>query len=198
MGSVPPVRCTSHFDRGPHCASPFPGHAGSGPRYAPPVGHEDDPDRDAILARRRKLVALALTGVTSLGACGEDAMPGPCLSPPIDPSQQTQQEVREPRDPNAGPVAPEGEDTPPRPPPMPCLSPVGPPEPMPPPMPCLRPMRREEPPPPPPLPCLSPPLPEAEEPLLDPPPLTDGPRETDETPELQPLPQPAPCLSRLR
>lgn len=46
----------------------------------------DDPDRDAILARRTRLVAVALSGITSLAACAD---PAPCLSPPVrEPPQQ--------------------------------------------------------------------------------------------------------------
>lgn len=58
------------------------------------MGHEDDPDREAILARRRKLVAVALSGLTTLGACGGDPAPAPCLEPPI--------EVRESQGESAG------------------------------------------------------------------------------------------------
>ena len=39
----------------------------------------DDPDREAILARRKKLIAVALAGLTSAAACGDDAEPTTCL-----------------------------------------------------------------------------------------------------------------------
>ena len=41
---------------------------------------DDDPDRAAILSRRRKLIAVALAGLTSAAGCGDDADPMPCLS----------------------------------------------------------------------------------------------------------------------
>lgn len=57
----------------------------------------DDPDRDAILRRRNRLVAIALSGVAavSVGGCepcltpiapdsGIDASPMPCLEPPLE------------------------------------------------------------------------------------------------------------------
>jgi len=50
------------------------------------VADSDDPDRDAILARRRRLVALALSGLTSAATtvgCDEQAPPRVCLSAPV-------------------------------------------------------------------------------------------------------------------
>ena len=42
---------------------------------------DDDPDREAILARRKKLIAVALAGLTSAAGCGDDGGigPQPCL-----------------------------------------------------------------------------------------------------------------------
>lgn len=41
---------------------------------------DDDPDREAILARRRKFIAVALAGLTSAAGCGDDAAPEACLN----------------------------------------------------------------------------------------------------------------------
>lgn len=67
----------------------------------------DDEDRDAILRRRQRFLAVALGGVTVVGACGDDddgPPPQVCLSAPF------VDEVPPPADPG--------------PPPMPCLEPV--------------------------------------------------------------------------
>ena len=44
-------------------------------------GQGDDPDRAAILKRRNRFIALALTGMATVGCGGgsEDAEPMPCL-----------------------------------------------------------------------------------------------------------------------
>lgn len=43
-------------------------------------GDGDDPDREAILARRKKLIAVALAGLTSAAGCGgDDGEPMACL-----------------------------------------------------------------------------------------------------------------------
>ena len=43
---------------------------------------EDDPDRAAILARRRQFIALALTGLAACTDKGkQDPPPQPCLKP---------------------------------------------------------------------------------------------------------------------
>ena len=69
----------------------------------------DDEDRDAILRRRNRLVALALSGLATMGC---DALFGPCLS--IDPGP-----ARAPLAPSDGPqLPPEAPETTPRP----CLS----------------------------------------------------------------------------
>ena len=49
------------------------------------MSHEDDPDRDAILARRRRLIALALAGLTATVTMGTDCGGGPdvCLGATI-------------------------------------------------------------------------------------------------------------------
>ena len=65
----------------------------------------DDEDRAAILARRSRLIGLALSGIAVTAGCDDrDPPPGPCLSAPIQES-------------DPGPA------------PMPCLSPVSPEEP---------------------------------------------------------------------
>lgn len=67
-----------------------------------------DEDRDAILRRRNRLVAIALSGLATVGC---DAVAGPCLSPPV--------QVEAPRAPSNGPrLPPEEPDVTPGP----CLS----------------------------------------------------------------------------
>jgi hypothetical protein len=43
------------------------------------VAWDDDEDRKAILARRNRFVAIALTGLAAGPACGDDATPMVCL-----------------------------------------------------------------------------------------------------------------------
>ena len=52
---------------------------------------DEDPDREAILARRRKLIAVALAGLTSAAGCGDDGGlgPQPCLEMAPVPEQTT-------------------------------------------------------------------------------------------------------------
>jgi hypothetical protein len=138
----------------------------------------DDPDRDAILARRHRLVALALSGLLSapLGACDERvADPGACLSvvrelPPSPPPEPrllppsgepmpclSEAIVEPPPDPPPRAEGPNEDDGDPTPAPRPCLSVqrVTPPTH---PAPCLSVERVIPPAPPPPVeptPCLS-------------------------------------------
>lgn len=63
----------------------------------------DDPDRDAILKRRSRFIALALSGLTSAAGCDGRTAPGVCLEAPA--IEQT---------------GDEGEGTTP----LPCLTPV--------------------------------------------------------------------------
>jgi hypothetical protein len=129
-----------------------------------------DPDRRAILSRRQRLIAIALSGLgTTAGGC-DAVSPAPCLEAmPIE---------RPLEPPTGGPMLPETDELPAHPPPMPCLEPTprdavdeGEPaddrqeetapeqaqphpclsRPRPPPMPCLTPRRVE----PQPMPCLS-------------------------------------------
>ena len=47
-----------------------------------------DEDRDAILRRRQRLIALALAGASSIATGCSDAGPTPCLEPAIDSGRQ--------------------------------------------------------------------------------------------------------------
>jgi hypothetical protein len=79
---------------------------------------DDDPDRDAILARRRKLIGAALAGITTVAGCGDNEPPPQvCLSPMV--VEETP--VEEPP-PEVPPEEPEVS-------PQPCLSVVAPPPP---------------------------------------------------------------------
>lgn len=113
----------------------------------------DDPDRAAILGRRNRLIALALSGIGAAAGCGD---PAPCLAPlPREPTVVDEQHTGPtvPEEPAAQPVpclAPEvrpPDEEPEAPPaePMPCLS-VAPDEVVRPaePLPCLTPMRERE------------------------------------------------------
>lgn len=57
-----------------------------GPGTLDGMERDDDHDREAILARRTRLVALALAGMTSAAAC-RPSRPQPCLSPPMPTSE---------------------------------------------------------------------------------------------------------------
>lgn len=50
---------------------------------------DDDPDREAILARRRRFIAVALAGLAGTAGCGDDAAVEP------DPQQQSQEQTTE-------------------------------------------------------------------------------------------------------
>lgn len=139
------------------------------PREA--LEHEDDPDRAAILARRQRFIALALSGLAT--GCTAPPRPEPCLNvaQPHEPEEPTKQpeaqpetkfdpgpclKVALPSDPPLEPPPPE--TTPPPPEPQPCLK-VRPPEPKTEPTPCLSVARPRDPAPttepkPEPRPCL--------------------------------------------
>lgn len=103
----------------------------------------DDPDRAAILGRRNRLIALALSGIGAAAGCGD---PVPCLAPPpVEPTVVDEQ--------HTGPTVPEEPEAQP----VPCLAP--PPQP-PPEEPSTEPDRELRPDPrspPYPYPCLTPP-----------------------------------------
>ena len=126
-----------------------------------------DPDRAAILARRQRFIALALSGLAGTAAC-DKPKPQPCLSPPQtvddgkgDPTAEPQPCLNvTPVEPKPQPcleVAPpedtQGDDGPP---PQPCLKVAAPPdpEPQPKPQPCLRVAPPQPKPQPKPQPCL--------------------------------------------
>ncbi len=147
----------------------------------PPGGdgvRDEDPDRAAILARRRRFVAIALSGLAAGTGC--TPKPEPCLSvaPLDDPSGGTKPEA---------PAEPE---------PMPCLK-VAPPEPEPQqaepePQPCLKVRPPDEPrPEPEPRPCLK--VRPPSEPKPEPQPCLSVAR-----PEPEPKPKPTPCLKVAR
>jgi hypothetical protein len=110
---------------------------------------ESDPDRAAILARRQRFIALALTGLATAacrpqvclsvevheqpGAPGQDddAKPQPCLSPPQEPEPEPEAKPQ----PCLSPPQPDAK-------PQPCLSP---PQPDAKPQPCLSPPRPKQP-----------------------------------------------------
>lgn len=130
----------------------------------------DDPDRAAILARRSRLIAIAMSGFTLAGACGESDDPA---RPRVD---QTQEQTRN--------VHPE--------PPFPCLEPMRPRDDEVPPQPCLEVAVPDEPepgetdePPPAPRPCLSVRRPEP-----------PSPEDEAVPPRLEPAPQV--CLTPMR
>jgi hypothetical protein len=136
---------------------------------------DDDSDRAAILARRQRFIAIALSGLASGAAC---TAPQPCLN------------VAQPNDSNATPDPTTPADTAtPETPPQPCLK-VAPPE---------------DPPPPetPPQPCLEvvPPKddPAAPRPCLNVAPPKDDPAAPRPClkvaqPDPEPAPKPTPCL----
>lgn len=66
------------------------------------MARDDDADREAILRRRNRLIALALTGLSSV-ACGNDPEPAPlpCLDVPAEEARQ--REAHGPEDPTAPP-----------------------------------------------------------------------------------------------
>jgi hypothetical protein len=143
-----------------------------------------DPDRAAILARRQRFIAFALSGLAST-ACDKPA-PQPCLSPPQPPptsavtaSSSTPQPCLSPPPlppPDAGPPA-SPDSSPPEPdssapmPPRPCLKVAPPPpDPRPSPQPCLR-VRPSQP-----QPCL----------MVYPPQEPEPPKTTPPKPESEP------------
>jgi len=85
-----------------------------------------DPDRAAILARRQRFIALALSGLAGAVAC-DRGKPFACLEIAEPPGKD---EGKDPKDPTKGE-------------PMPCLSPMPPPD-EPPPQPCLEVMPPED------------------------------------------------------
>jgi hypothetical protein len=80
---------------------------------------DDELDREAIVARRAKLVAAALASV-ALGGCGD--APPPCLSPMVEESTEGAEADEVEGDEG------EGTEMPPPPPPQVCLQPVIPPD----------------------------------------------------------------------
>jgi hypothetical protein len=144
-----------------------------------------DPDRAAILARRQRFIALALSGLAGTVAC-DKPKPQPCLSPPATSAEGGEDPKTDP-DPTADPqpclkVAPTN--------PQPCLEVMPPEDPKADPQPCLK---IAAPPEPKPQPCLSPPKPQ---PCLD----VSPPEEPKPQPCLRmapkpkPKPEPQPCL----
>lgn len=133
------------------------------------VARDEDPDRAAILARRRRFVAIALSGLAAGTGC--TPKPEPCLkvAPPDDSSSGRPDPGPTSGQPEAAPVEPQPclkiappSEPPPEVPaepeptpeaePQPCLK-VAPPAPEPEPRPCLK-VRRPDPEPAP-RPCLS-------------------------------------------
>lgn len=55
---------------------------GRSPEDSTAVAHDEDPDAAAILSRRRKLIAAAITGLAMSAATDCNPVPQPCLSPP--------------------------------------------------------------------------------------------------------------------
>jgi hypothetical protein len=126
---------------------------------------EDDPDRAAILARRQRFVALALSGLAT--SCTPRSQPQPCLDvmppqEPVDPEPQPCLKVAAPEPQPQPETQPHPETQPqpePEPRPQPCLKVAPPPEPKtePAPQPCLNVVRPRDPEPAPkpePRPCL--------------------------------------------
>lgn len=109
----------------------------------------DDPDRAAILARRNRVIAIAMSGFTLAGACGESEEPA---RPSVEQTQE-QTQIVEPAPPEPPHEPPPQEPV--EPPPQPCLEVAVPDEPepddteqqLPVPRPCLS-VRRIDPPPP--------------------------------------------------
>lgn len=90
----------------------------------------DDPDRDAILARRKRLVALALSGLIGPLAGCDEVRPGPCLQPPYVEGDQPPGPTPTPTpDPYPGPCLEAPYDPPEPPAPQVCLSRIAPEEP---------------------------------------------------------------------
>lgn len=86
----------------------------------------DEEDREAILARRRKFIAVAFASVSTLSGCGDQQPePQPCLSVEVDPDQDDRVDEAEPL------VCLEYAEPPVEPEPQPCLSPMPDPEPEP-------------------------------------------------------------------
>lgn len=96
----------------------------------------DDLDRAAILARRQRFIALALSGLAGAAACTSterEARPQACLKYSIEPRQKPERKPEPEPEPKPEPRAdPEPADTAV---PMPCLSPLPPDEPPTPPRP---------------------------------------------------------------
>jgi hypothetical protein len=138
---------------------------------------DEDPDRAAILARRRRFVAIALSGLAAGTGC--TPKPEPCLSvaPLDDPSSGGKPEAPPEPMPCLKVAPPEPDPVPEQAPvePEPCLKVKPPDEPKPEPRPCLKVRAPDRPPEP--QPCLSVARP-------DPPPDTK--------------PKPAPCLKVAR
>jgi len=87
----------------------------------------DDPDRAAILARRRRFIALALSGLAGTAACDRDgrptSQPQPCLktAAPTDTPGPTDATPTDTTPTNTTPTDTTPTDTTPEPPPQPCL-----------------------------------------------------------------------------
>jgi hypothetical protein len=72
-----------------------------------------DPDRDAILSRRNRMIGIALAGLTSVAGCGDqEPEPQVCLSPILVEEQEPVEADETPEDPPAEPEVS----------PQPCLS----------------------------------------------------------------------------
>lgn len=133
------------------------------PKDPPPEAPdlEDDPDRAAILARRQRFVALALTGLAT--SCTPKSQPQPCLdvaptqeTPPPEPQPCLKVIAPQPEEqPGTQPQPDTAPGTDPQPTPAPCLKVAPPREPEP--TPCLKVAPPPEPAPEPkpePRPCL--------------------------------------------
>ncbi len=86
----------------------------------------DEEDREAILARRNRLIAIALAtaGLASTPACGgAEPQPEPCLSQAVPGDEEPQPEVQTPPTEEPPPTACLSQEQPDEPPPQPCLSP---------------------------------------------------------------------------
>ncbi|MEZ4381287.1 MAG: hypothetical protein R3A79_08050 [Nannocystaceae bacterium] len=158
-------------------------------KRAPPAPKVEDPDRAAILARRQRFIAIALSGLTTGTACAKSE---PCLNVALPPDEQA-----EPIEPGrtTGDVQDTGDVvTAPQPclevaSPQPCLDVIEPePEPKTAPQACLK----VAPPEPAPQPCLDVLEPEPEPAPPQPCLRVAAPREPEPAPE--PKPKPQPCL----
>ena len=75
------------------------------------MGFDDGHDRAAILARRQRFIAIALSSL-AVACTGRTSKPQPCLSPPM-PDSQGEQPPEAPQDPNPDTDATDGATEPP-------------------------------------------------------------------------------------